>query len=179
MAGSSMTVQIQGLSEVKAALSPAAIEEEVGPELELAIIGAAKVFLADVREHAPRRGNRRPSQWERKNQQPVGEFAKTIRMTTHRAGSNTTALVKVGSGFGNMVRSGTKAHDIFPGRKGPGHDIRLLNRQVRVVHHPGARGNRFWDEAEARVPGELEPFSRQAGTASADRIAARMKAKGL
>jgi hypothetical protein len=174
-----MTVQINGLEAIQAALTPEALEEELGPIAEKVIIEAGKVFRDDVWATGPRRGNRRPSEWERRTGAPVGELVDTIRQTNHPKGTNTTAVVRIRSGFGNMVRSGTRPHDIFPGARGPGHDIRLLGRQVRVVHHPGARPNRWWDEAEARVDGELGILARAAGTASADRIEARMKAKGL
>jgi hypothetical protein len=177
--GASMTIQLNGLDAVEAALSPGGVALEIGPVIETAVIDAGKAFLADVKLTGPRRGNRRPSQWERQTGAPVGQFVDTIRQTNHRKGADTTTLIKIGSGFGNMVRSGTKPHDIFPGAKGPGHDIRLLGRQIRVVHHPGAKPNRWWDEAELRIDGTLGELSRAAGTASADRIQARMKAKGL
>lgn len=174
MARPEFVVDIRGLSAVEQVISARGVEEIAGPEIEQLVVDTSKAFQAAVRSEAPV-GSGRLSAWQRRSGKGHGTFRKGVSLSSKRAGFNTTARVRT-MPIGNILRGGAKAHLIRP-KNGRFLAVGSFGRQalfVRSVHHPGFGGNDYWRRATSTLEGRIEPLSRAAGFATADKMAERI-----
>jgi hypothetical protein len=165
------TVEIEGLNAVLAELTAAGLQVAEGDVAEALIDEASTRFADAVRAAAPQ-GRGRLAGWQRHSGRRHGDFKRSVRRTLKRGGLNTTARVRVGP-IGSILRHGARPHDISA--RTPLGRLFTGSRFVHRVHHPGMRGNDFWDRAVGEVDGKVAELARGARFNTADRIAAAIE----
>jgi hypothetical protein len=157
-------------------LSEHGLEVTADPFVEAWVEDSGRTFQAAVRAAAPI-GHGRLSQWQRASAKGHGTFRKMVGRSFKRAGIDSTSRVRTGP-IGNIVRTGSRPHFI---KARPGNHLFIPNLGglffPSAVHHPGHRGNPFWDRAAAELDARVEPLTRAAGFGTVTKMASNIERK--